>query len=268
MSEPLNTTGAQPSKMPMEDIFKDLPTEDPAIETPGVKAWSDWQKSPSPITMSAAVKSVGPAIDTAISRFPKINPAVARGEARRLAISAIKTYDPTQGTSLSSHVFNHLRGLGRFSQEKVRNIVSIPRSSREEFGRLNAAERAFVEERGRYPSDNELSDLTGFSGKKMERLRGMGKYDFAEGAIENSPDVGQEKDGTLGLWADFIYHDLNPRDQLIMDYKMGRHGRETLSSEEIAKRTGFHLTYINRRAADIAKQILDGASQTKNLTTG
>lgn len=253
------------TKVPLEDMFQDVPAVDERVEAPGLKAWKNWQASPSPQTMSVAVKSVEPAIQTAISRFPKINPIIARSEARRLAISAIKTYDPSQGAALSSHVFNHLRGLQRFNQEKVKDVVSVPRSAREEYGQISAAERNFLEEKGRYPSDTEISDLTGFGGDKLKRLRGYAKYDFAEGATEGAPDVSGEKDSTLGLWASFVYHDLNPRDQLIMDYKMGRNGRETLSSDEIAKRTGFHPTYINRRAAQIAQKILDGANQTHNL---
>lgn len=266
MTDPIQP--AQPVKPPMEDIFADLPVQDDRIETPGVQAWNQWKQKPSPVTMSAALKTVTPAIDTAISRFPKVNPIVARAEARRLAIGAIKSFDPTQGASLSSHVFNHLRGLQRFQQEKVRDVVSIPRSGREQYGRLAAAEKAFLEERGRYPSENELQDLTGFAPKKMHGLRKMSKYDFAEGALESSPDVSQDADSTLGLWADFVYHDLAARDQVIMDYKMGRNGREKLDTEEIAKRTGFHPTYINRRAAEIAQKILDGASKTRNLSTG
>lgn len=255
-------------KPPAESILDEDPVADEQVEGPGVKAWQAWKVAPSPATMSAAVKSVNPAIQTAISRFPKINATVAGGEARRLAISAIKTYDPTQGTSLSSHVFNHLRGLQRFVQEKARDVVSVPRSAREEFTRLRGAESAFLEERGRYPSEPELQDLTGFAANKMKRLRGMAKYDFAEGALEAQPDVSKGDDGTIGLWSHFVYHDLNPRDQLIMDYKMGHNGRETLGTEEIAKRTGLHPTYVNRRAAEIAQKILDGANQTRNLSAG
>lgn len=245
----------------MSDEIPIPETDEPADLRPAEAAWKRWSQSPTPESLAGALKALKPTLDRAVRRNPGVNPAVLGGEAKRLAIQAIKSYDPERGTALSSHVFNHLLPLGRHTRDMTK-IVPMPRSSVDDASHYRQGIRDFYEENNREPNDDEMSDLFKLDRPGLARLHRITRGEFAEGQLESEPEVERE-DPRLTLWADFVYHDLNPQDKSIMDYKTGRNEHPILSSQEVADKLGLHVTYINRRAADISRQILDGLNSTR-----
>lgn len=241
--------------MPVDSITPVLPVAPPAA--PSVPEWNQWRDNPTPENLSSVLKVVQPTLDSAARRYPHINPAILGGEAKRLAVQAIKSYEPGAGASLTTHVFNHLRPLSRYSQT-VTKAINVPRGAREGYAAYLGAKRDFMEENNREPHDAELMDILGVNRQKLTRLHQLGTYEFPEGQLENSPDVTNQDDRRLDLWADYVYHDLPDRDKMIMDLKMGRNGQQTLDSTAIAAKMGLHPSYINRRAQEIGQRILDG----------
>lgn len=249
----------QPATMMPQPVAME---EAPEPSSRGHAEWEQWKKSPTPGHMALALRSVAPTIEGAVRRFPNINAGVVQGEAKRLAIHAIKTFDPQQGASLSTHIFNHLRPLARTTQEMTR-AVTVPRKAREDYARYSRVKNDFLEENGRDPHDSELQDILGIPRKRLAKLHQMGAYEFPEGGLEDSPDVGDPEDRRLNLWADYVYHDLNDRDKLLMDMKLGRNGQSVLDSKDVAVKLGIHHTYVNRRAMEIADRILNGVNSHK-----
>lgn len=228
------------------------------LATPQIQShpeWEQWRKAPNPANMARVVKSVNPLIESTVKRYGHVSPALVGGEARRLAISAIKTYDPTQGASLPTHIFNHLRPLTRYVQTAGK-AINTPRDAREGLARYVNAQRDFFEEHNREATDDDLQDILGVDRKKLTKLHQMANYEFPEGGLESSPDVTSEDDRKLDLWADFVYHDLSDRDKLIMDHRLGRNGRPILDTDALAAKLKIHPSYVNRRAQEIAEQIL------------
>jgi len=226
----------------------------------GMNEWKSWKESPTPNSMATVLRTVQPAINSAVRRFPNINPVVLGGEAKRLAIQAIKTYDPVHGAALPTHLFNHLRSLGRTSQTMAK-AVSVPRPAREAFARYSQAKNDFVEERGREPHDHELQDILGVNQKVLQKLHGLGSYEMPEGAVENDPDVTDADDRRLDLWSEYVYHDLNDRDKLIVDMRLGRNGQKSMETDAIAAKLKIHPSYVNRKAQEIAEKILEGVNR-------
>ena len=233
------------------------PLADEKDEIPHLSAWRRWQKTPTPQNMSHVLKTIQPMIDKSVARFPQYNPNVLGGEARRLAIQGIKSYDPTSGAALGTHIFNHLLPLGRRGQNMTR-VVTMPRSLQTEVGRMLKTEQDFREENNREATDTELQDLLQIPASKLGHLRRHSRFEFAEGQAESLPEVSEE-DPKLSMWADYVYHGLDPMGQSIMDHKMGRNGRQVLSTDEIAAKLGIHPTYVDRRSKKIAEEILKGA---------
>ena len=242
-----------------------IPTEEPEWQAPPdidqvapktVSAWQRWKATPSPHSLSSALKEVSPVIDGAVNRHAGVNSGLMRAEGKRLAIQAIKTYDPDAGTSLNTHVFNHLRPIGRFAQKTMR-AISVPRERGEAIGNLLKFERDFLEENQREPLDHEVQDHLGISADKLTNLRGGTFFEFPEGAIEGvtETDPGESR---IARWSHFVYHDLTPRDRTIMDHRMGNNGRPILSPEEIATKMGLDVSYVRKRAAAISQKILEG----------
>lgn len=227
-------------------------TDDGRPET----AWGQWKASPSPAAMSGVLKSLDPIISGTVSKFPGLNAGIARSHARSLAIQAVKTYDPSSGASLNTHVFNHLRPLSRFQRKSLR-AVSIPREQSELVGRMLKFERDFQEENMREPTDEEVQDHLGVPLKKVHTLRSNAFFEFPEGAVENAieTDPGESR---VARQAALVRHDLTPKDRLIMDHLMGAAGRKPLMAEEVASRLGLDPSYVRKRSKMIAERILEG----------
>jgi hypothetical protein len=225
-----------------------------------LNAWSHWKDNPGPERMAAALRSVRPIIDKSVSRFSRYNAAIMGGEAKRLAIAAIKTYDPSQGTKLSTHVYNHLRPMGRHAAD-LGAAARKSRLDRERTAEYLSAVRDLTETNNREPSDDELRDHLKVDRKTLSKMRQASGGEAAEGQMEYLP--GEDEDPRLALWTDYVYHDLDPTGKLIMDHKLGRNGRPVLNTEATADRLGLHPDYVNRRAGQIAERILSGANGYK-----
>ena len=70
--------------------------------------YSKWKKDPTPENYNALIQYLGSTITTAMQSFGSPD---LRIRARILADSAIRSYNPSAGASLKSHVYNNLKGL-------------------------------------------------------------------------------------------------------------------------------------------------------------
>ena len=222
-----------------------------------LELWQRWRESPSPQSMAMVVNSVRPVIDKSVSRFPNYNPAVLGGEAKRLAISAIKTYDPQMGTSLNTHVYSHLKAMNRHTQG-LTSSVGKSRLETQRAAKYLGAVKDLSEINNREPSDSEIQDFLGVNKKEINKMRLASRGEFSEGQVEFLPE--QREDPKVSMWTDYVYNDQDATGKLIMDYKMGRNGRKQMTTEETAKVLGLNPDYVNRKAGKIANKILSGVN--------
>jgi hypothetical protein len=211
--------------------------------------------------MAGVLRSVRPIVDKAVSRFPKYNAAVLGGEARRLTIAAVKSFDPAQGTKLPSHIYNHLKPMGRFAST-LGSVSNKSRLDRERTAEYLKGIRDLTEINNREPLDEELRDYLRVDQKTLSKMRQASTAEVAEGQMEFLPDQ-QDEDPRMALWTEYVYRDLDPRGKLIMDYKLGRNGKPMLGTEELALKLNLNPDYVNRKAGEIAKRILDGAGSSQ-----
>lgn len=222
--------------------------------------WKEWKSRPTPENLSRAVKSFDHLAMNAVGQQKSVNPALLKSKARLLTAEAIKTYDPSMGTRLSTHVYNYLRPLNR-SAKDMTEIAPMSRYYGDESAKLISFVQSFAEQNGREPDDLEIRDNLGMSEVRLNKLNKAIKYEVPEsqivGGIEN--DAGEESE-RLNLWTDYVYNDLDSTSRKIMDMKLGRHGRDQMSNDEIAQKLGLSPLDVSNRAAKIAKSILDGVN--------
>ena len=56
-------------------------------------------------------------------------------------------------------------------------------------------------------------------------------------------------------WLNFVYDDLSTTDKLIMDMSLGRNGRRSTSTQDIARRLNITPGAVSQRAAKIQSMI-------------
>jgi RNA polymerase primary sigma factor len=216
-----------------------------------------WKKNPTPTNNTAFLKHLSPVIDSALTSYGMGNAAspVLRSRARVMALQAMRSYDPKKG-NIRTHVLSHLRGLQRISGQQ-QQIISLPERVAIQRNQLIQAEDELRDRLGRDPSDLEIADATSLSPKRLAYLR-LAIPPTAEGTLTQEDDEGNMQMPELGgggqphdAWADFVYYDLSPTDQLIMDYSLGRNGSPKLPLHDIARRLGITGGAVSQRAARI-----------------
>jgi len=223
-------------------------------------AYGTWQKSQSPRTMKQLLDSAGPVISKALRSYAGGDSALT-GHAKRLAIDAIKKYDPAQGTKLQTYLLIQLQPLRREYMRRT-SPVKIPERVQTDKYHLDMAERGFRETNDREPSDSELSELTGLSAKRIARLRMFAKGVVSEGQTATEEQgvmlPGSEGATAHDIWLEYVHHDLDPIDKKIFEWKTGIYGKHVLSTNEIARRLNITPSAVSQRASRIAMKIEEG----------
>lgn len=230
--------------------------------------WKEWKARPTRENLSRAVKGFEGMARSALGQQKSVNQSLLRSKARILTAEAIKSYDPSRGAGLSTHVYNYLRPLNR-SAKDMTEIAPMSRYYGDESAKMIGFVQSFAEENGREPDDVEIRDALGISGARLKNLNQMIKYEVPEsqvvGGVEDDEDENSDR---LNLWTDYVYNDLDPVGRKILDMKLGRNGRQPMSNEEIAVSLKISPVDVSNRAATIAKSIVDGVNTSEKQIYG
>jgi DNA-directed RNA polymerase specialized sigma subunit len=222
-------------------------------------AYQQWQQQRTPEINTKLLSTVQPVIDTAVSSYAANNPSpTIKTRARLMALKAMESYDPKKG-NVRTHLLSQLQGLRRLSA-KEQNIIAVPEQVGLDFQRLNESENELRDRLGRDPTDNELSDHTNLSRRRIQKIRAF-HQPLPESATTSENDDEMNDGGVASsipgqtrgadAWMNFVYDDLGPTDKLIMDMTLGRNGRRAVSTQEIAKRLRITSGAVSQRAAKI-----------------
>jgi DNA-directed RNA polymerase specialized sigma subunit len=236
------------------------------LENRYAPAFHAWKADPSPAQADSFLKSIDPIVQEGMNVYGgrAANPMM-RSRARRIALDAASKYDPTRA-SLKTHLMAHLQGLRRYGAEQNR-VIHVPEAVALDQHHLNEAEAELSDQLGRDPSDLELADHTGLSRRRIAHIRSY-RAAVPEGRLASLAD--QDEEGGAGggfepavegpdrsvLRAQFLYHDLDPHDQVILEYGMGLNGAPKLPAAQIARRLRLSPGAVSQRAARI-QQMLD-----------
>ena len=224
-----------------------------------------WQKAPhEPAATGRFLDAIKPIIASAVRSYGGKNPSpVLHSKAKLMALDAARRYDPSKA-KLRTHLMTNLQGLRRLVVREGQ-IISIPERVGLDLHHIHRATEELADRLGRDPSDSELADHTGISLKRLAHVR-KAKPGFAESQMVTQGESGEEQfnpavvdpTGNRKQLLDFIYHDLHPVDQLILEHTVGLHGKRILPKQEIARKVGLSAGSISQRAARI-QQTLDEA---------
>jgi len=220
-----------------------------------------WLAQPGPETSRAMLTALEPVIQRGIRTYAGASNPLLASQARLLTLRGLKSYDPKKA-KLGTHLYNQYQGLRRI-QRQQQQTVQAPERVIFDQQKLRFHEQALTDELGREPTDLELADRTGFSLKRMQRVR---KYQpgVSEGMLENidpnllgalSPAVAHSQ-RSRQMWIDMVYQDLPDLDKKVMELSLGLHGRRPMSNQEIAAKLKRSPGAISQRKARI-QQMLD-----------
>lgn len=226
------------------------------IEDDYLEPYNAWKATPGPEANAAMLKTMHPMIESAIrTHVGEPNPLIV-SRARKMALDGLRSYDPKRGR-LQPHMYSHLTGLKRANRQQT-TILKVPERVSLDRYHLSNAEAELANELGREPTDDEMADRTGFSPRRMARVRSY-VPGIAEGTTEQVLDgnqVGVQASGsTVNHWHEMVYDELDPYHKKVMELAIGRHGRPVLSNQDIAARLQRSPGAISQAKARIQKML-------------
>lgn len=230
--------------------------------------YNQWKQQDTPQTRRGVLTAVQPVIDRTVASYG--NHPYITGQAKKLALQALHTYDPQKG-KLQSHIQSQLRGLQRLAMQQEQ-IISLPERVMLDRRDLLQAETTLEDKLGRLPSVDEIANYTGLNPRRIAYIRGTSPA-VSSGSLRGEsgepidPAVQSAQPTTdLSLWERMVYEDLSPRDKVIYDYTLGSHGTPKMAANALAARLGVTPAAISQRKAAIQQQLdqeyLMGMDQT------
>lgn len=219
-------------------------------------AFGVWKKTPTPDNAASLLNTASPVLDRALTTYAGRSNPILKAQAKSLALDAFKTYDPKRGAKLRTHLMIQLQPLRR---EAIKSSLILRMPERMAYDRraLDDATSEFSSMFNRDPNDMELADKTGLSVKRIRMIR-------AQQPAIVSTQLGEDldvpvKDTRLGdIWMDYVYHELDPVDKSILDWRLGQHGAPKLSNNEIARRLKITASAVSQRTGKIIARLQEG----------
>ena len=229
------------------------------------EAFDNWKKKPTPENMGVLLDKAEPVINSAVQSYAGGNQAL-KSRARLLASKAFQSFDPDKGAKLHTHLMTQLQPLTRYSRA-YSQVLHVPERTSADLYQIHQGHQRFVDEYGREPADSELADMTGISMRRIAKVRGYAKGEMAESGLTEQDEgetavmyPGVSRADPNQIWLEYVHHDLGPLDQKILEWKTGYNGKETLSTNEIARRLGLTPGAVSQRSAKIAERMAEGRS--------
>jgi DNA-directed RNA polymerase specialized sigma subunit len=228
--------------------------------------YQTWKAAPTPANNDLMLKAVDPIVQSALKTYVGGEPSkTIRSKAKRIVLDALPRYDPGRA-KLRTHLMVNLQSLRRASAQEGQ-VIPIPERVGLEQYHAHVAEEELRDQLARDPSTQELAQKTGMSIRRLKYIRSV-KPPLAEGQMlsafddddkassADAPVISNDQDP----WLMFIYHDLHPTDQVIMEHVLGMHGKKVLPKGKIAIKLGLSSGAVSQRAARI-QQLIDSRSE-------
>jgi len=219
-------------------------------------SFKSWQENPTPDNFKQVMTKIKPIINSSLSLYVGNEDTAAKSKARVLASRALKSYDPTKGTKLKTHIMTQLQPLRRFATS-ARMITHIPEDAYRGKKVVDDFTKEYLDTYDRDPSDAEISDGTGLSIKRLKDLRTR-EQASSEGSFGDYTPVASSNSWE-DEWADYVYYDLNNINRKIFEWRTGYNGNKMLSNNEVAKKLKLSPAAISQRVAAITARLREGS---------
>ena len=220
-----------------------------------VELYNAWKKSNAPADLEKLLKQLDPLIQAQVNqRSGTLARPLLQAQAKALAVKAIKTYNPSFGAKISTHVTNQLQKLSRVNYAH-QNALRIPEHSMVQYDSYNIALEDWKTENGRDPTSEELADHLKWSPKKVEQFRqNFGRKEHLE-STESA--TGTFVPYTHDPRIDYAYHSMSARQQKIFEHTTGYQSAPRVSNAQIMKKLNITqgvLSYEKNKIKKLLKE--------------
>lgn len=228
------------------------------LKTEDVRLWQQWNRTKSEADLQALLRHLQPVISQQVTRWGgTLARSMLETRAKVLVVEAIRSYDPSRGAALATHVTNQLQKLSRTVYTHTA-AARLPEHKAVSMTSFSVGVEQLQNELGRDATTMELADHMGWSQPRVEEFRrAYGRKELlASGEFNPSMfPIADEEDPIVG----FVYHDMSPQHQQLFEHVTGYGGASQLSNPELMKKfnmTQGQLSYQKRKMKDLFHEAL------------
>jgi DNA-directed RNA polymerase specialized sigma subunit len=194
--------------------------------------WRRWNSSHSIPDLEALMAQMRPVMMREVNRWTSIAPKLLlEAEANKQALNAFKTFNPSMGFQLSTHLTNGLMKLSRIAYSR-QSSLSIPEHQRISYNQIVNIRTKLESDLGRPPTIEHLADHMQMSVPKIQKLiANVERRELMESG--EGPVFQQHTDEKDAI--ELAYHDFTPLQKQIFDLRTGFHGGTPKKNETVIK---------------------------------
>lgn len=206
--------------------------------------WTKWQQTGDEKYRTKLLADLKPLIKHNISQYSQstLPYEVIELEATAMAKDALGNYNPTKA-GLGTYVTNSIKPISRFVQGH-QNVKYLPSHLAREFGRYEAAERAFRNKEGREPTEEEMAKKMGLTPRQIKRIALAKAPEFSTSVLEGD-DI--DPNSIRNLNKDKMYYlrsSLSGKEKKVFDYLTGMGRYKPTNRKEISKKLNIPMSEI------------------------
>jgi DNA-directed RNA polymerase specialized sigma subunit len=219
--------------------------------------WRQWKTSNDPQHLKELLDRMNPLIQREVQKWGAAVPREAlESKGRLLTVQALRTYDPSRGAAVGTHVTSRLRKLSR-DVYPYQNVARLPENKQLLYNTFQVATNNLVDQHGREPTNDELADELGWSTRKVADFQ----KSFSRRELVESAGAFMEEGSSDDGLVDFYHHGLTPADKLMFEDLIGYKGRPALNNAQLMKKndmTQGQLSYKKRKFINDLRDIQQG----------
>lgn len=209
--------------------------------------YDEWKRTGSKEALGQLISQLSGPIYSEVQRQAGTLPNTAlSAEAKKWAIRAIKTYDPTKGAAISTHVMSYLPKVRRMNY-KFQNAARLPENMQLKYKLWDRAVQNLADKLNRDPTDEEVAEELGWSKGLVVKFRGSLYEDLIESSTTRPTETTSFNESKILL--DHIMSELTPDEKTIWE------NSKQMSSEELAHKLGININRLNYLKAKLKAKV-------------
>lgn len=179
--------------------------------------------------------------------------AVINAHGRNYALQAFKTFDPTKGANINTHLYNNLSQLSRLIYQH-QNVANISENNIQQIGKVKSAQLFLTDELGYEPSNEEISEHLHMPIQHVDKILKSQRADFINDsdAEVQQFDAGQSNNEMAQRI--FSYRQkLSPLKKEQFDSLTGYNNSKVMSPQDFGKKFKLKPYEVSRLKMHFAK---------------